>query len=211
MLLTRSRAMWRSTVAGSMLALLIVSTVALPLGDVARGWAATPTDSQAAISQHASLPPILSNLSMTPYEMPTRLDGSSSVAFATLSLRSVAGLNWKGVTLSARSKSARSLFSTGPLFDNPANGQQSNEKTHLKTKQGVRKKYLALGILGALGAAGGVVAVAGSNTVCTTNNIGSNTQAKSICNSVHTAGEVMIPAGAGVAVVGFYLAFRNRH
>lgn len=73
-------------------------------------------------------------------------------------------------------------------------------------KQPVRKRDLTLGIVGAGVAALGVVFVArtGSHATC------ANQLLSNVCDDVHTAGEVMIPAGAAGAVTGFYFAFRHR-
>jgi len=210
MLAKKSRSMSRSAVPGALLALLIVSTLALPVGEVDRVWAATVADSQAATTQPASLLPAASNLYLTPFELSFRVDAKSLALYSAPSLTGAAGRSWKELSLITPGKSALPRFNTPPLFDNSSNGQQLTESAQTKPKHGVRKKYLALGILGVLGPAGGAVAVAGSNSVCTTSNIGNNGTAKSVCSSVHTAGEVMIPAGAAVAVLGFYLAYRHR-
>jgi len=200
----------QSSAVGALLALLVVSILALPAGEMARGWAATAatsSDSPSAMSQTATSSPSPSNLLLGPFDL--RLDGNSLLGFTPSPIGNAAGQSLKEFSVNARNSGAFPLFNARPLFDHGTNGAPSVENTQPQTKHGVRKKYLALGILGVLGAAGGVVAVAGSNSVCTTNNIGNNGTAKSICSNVHTAGEVIIPAGAAVAVLGFYLAYRR--
>jgi len=200
----------QSAAGGALLALLVVSILALPAGEMARVWAATAassSDSPAAMSQTATSSLSPSILLSKPFDL--RLNGNSLSGFTPSPTGSVAEPSLKEYSFTPRDSAAFPLFSAKPLFGQATNGAQSAETTTPKTKHGVRKKYLALGILGALGAAGGAAAVAGSNSVCTTNNIGNNGTAKSICSNVHTAGEAMIPAGAAVAVLGLYLAFRH--
>lgn len=211
MAMESSRSRGQSAAGGALLGLLIVSILALPAGEMAQGWAATPassSDSQTAMAPTAAPSAVIWKPSLRPFDF--RSNGNLSLSFAPSRADSVADPGLKEWSFNPRGNAAFPLSSAKPLTDQATNGTQLAETTTPTAKHGVRKKYLALGILGALGAAGGAVAVAGSNSVCTTNNIGNNVTAKSICGNVHTAGEVMIPVGAAVAVLGFYLAFRHR-
>ena len=67
----------------------------------------------------------------------------------------------------------------------------------------VGKGGLALGIVGIGVAALGVFFVAADRNCA--NQILSN-----VCTDIHTAGAVMIPSGAALAVTGFYLAYRHK-
>jgi hypothetical protein len=200
----------QSALGGALLALLVVSILALPAGEMAQGWAATPassSDGQTAMALTAAPSPVIWRPSLKPFDF--RPNGNSPFSFIPPPTESATGHGAKEFSFNPRGSAAFPLFNAKPLFDQATNGAQSAENSTPVTKHSVRKKYLALGILGALGAAGGAAAVAGSNSVCTTNNLGNNGTAKSICSNVHTAGEVMIPTGAAVAVLGFYLAFKH--
>lgn len=195
MLLKMNRLSGRSAVAAALLALLVVSTFALPVRAVAEDAAAStpsqpqPTNSQAGTLAAASLP---SPLLPRP-DAPVTLNGVTPLLFTAAAPAGLPAPDFR----------QRSLFNPGPLFD-----QDTQES---EGKQGVRKKYLVLGILGIVTAAGGVVAVTQSNKYCTTNNISGNGGAQQICNTAHTAGEVMIPVGLASAGLWFWLAFRHRH
>lgn len=200
MLLKMNRLSGRSAVAAALLALLVVSTLALPVRAIAEDSAPnqpvanqTATLGQAGGLAAASLPsPLLARP-----DAPVTLNGVTPLLFTAAA---PAGLPAPDFRQSSRE---RSLFNPGPLFD-----QDTQES---EAKQGVRKKYLVLGILGIVTAAGGVVAVTQSNKYCTTNNISGNGGAQQICNTAHTAGEVMIPVGLASAGLWFWLAFRHRH
>lgn len=86
-----------------------------------------------------------------------------------------------------------------PSGAGPASGGNAGKKP-------IGKGGLALGIVGAGVAALGVVLMAGSGSHSTC----ANQLLSNVCNDAHTAGEVMVPAGAALAVTGFYLAFRHR-
>ncbi len=200
----------QSALGGALLGSLVVSILALPAGEMAQGWAATPatsSDGQTAMGLTAAPPPVVWKPSVRPFDF--RPNGNLPFSFIPPPTESATGHGAKEFSFHPRESAAFPLFNARPLFGQATNGAQSAENSPPSPKHGVRKKYLALGILGALEAAGGAAAVAGSNSVCTTNNIGNNGPAKSICSNVHTAGEVMIPVGAAVAVLGFYLAFKH--
>jgi hypothetical protein len=187
----------RNALAGVLLALLIASIVVVPEQTLAGELPATPSHSlrfdplQAGATQ-----------SDKPFSLNVKLPSLFTASPEVNSPGS--GLNEFQSAGLGQGSIVRPLFDPRPLFDQTDNGRPESEK------RGVRKRYLALGILGLVGVAGGAVAVTQSNKYCTTNNIAGNGQAQSICSSVHTAGEVMIPVGAAVAVLGFYFAFRHR-
>ena len=200
----------QSALGGALLALMVVSILALPASELALGWSAPPSssaDTQTTLDLNAAPSPVPRKPSPKPFDF--AMKGSLPFSLTSPPAGSVRGSGLKGSSFNARDGAAVPLFNAKPLFDQPTSGAASVETATPQTKHGVRKKYLAMGILGSLEAAGGAAAIAGSNSVCTTNNIGNNLTAKSICGHVHTAGEVMVPVGAAVAVLGFYLAFRH--
>jgi hypothetical protein len=215
MLLKRNVLFVRSVVLGVLLALLTVSTLVFPVAAVAQESCAVPAPSSsqssarpAASKEAVLLPNTMPNLQLSHSQVPLKLEGNSRTLFAASSGTGLNGLSLKDFSSSPQTN-LRPILGPRSSLARSDNGQQLAEQPEGK-KHGVRKKYLALGILGLVGAAGGAVAVTQSNKYCTTNNISGNGQAQSICSNVHTAGEVMIPVGAVVAGLGFWLAFRHR-
>lgn len=98
------------------------------------------------------------------------------------------------------------LFGAGRLADQTAGASQPEPP-----KTGVNKRYLALGIFGLVDVAAGAIAASQSNKYCLTTNITTGGQSQTSCNSFPTAGKVLIPVGAAIAGLGFYMAFRHRH
>jgi hypothetical protein len=89
----------------------------------------------------------------------------------------------------------------------PAN--QNQLAAAKEQKRGVSKKFIALGVLGAVVAVGGVVAMneAKHNSNCATGTAAATAQ--QVCGDVHTAGKIMLPVGAGVAALGFFFGLRH--
>lgn len=86
-------------------------------------------------------------------------------------------------------------------FGQSATNTQTNEP-----KRGVRKGMLALGIIGTVGVAAGVVAISESNS---NHNCMNGAGSRQVCNDVHTLGEILIPTSAVVAGLGYFFAFRH--
>lgn len=199
MFLKRNALLHRGAVAGVLLALSIVSILTFPVSAVAEEPGATPSDSRTAPLRPAA---VLPSFTVADWQMPVKLNGNVLFTASSVGLPE---LGPKELRFNQPNR-ARPLLGPGRLFDQIDSGPTSEPE-----ERGVRKRYLALGIVGVLGVAAGAVAVTESNKYCTTNNISGNGQVQSICSNVHTGGEVMIPVGAAAAGLGFYLAFRRRH
>jgi len=100
-------------------------------------------------------------------------------------------------------------FDAHTLIVSPSGAGAGSEGT--AGKKPIGKGGLVLGIVGITVAAAGVLAltVSNHNAPGCAGSISGSTSYRA-CSDVYTAGEVMVPTGAVVAVTGFYLAFRHR-
>lgn len=186
--------------AAAFLALLITANVTLPIPGYAQqgSFAAGPQVESASVDSSAWLtssfrPPVESPSSNLKFDF-------GALAIHGNPAGTSAGPGEGGFLAGNPSFATFNLpmLTSDPGGTDPASGA-ANEKRH------IRKGWLVLGIIGVGVAAVGVFAVAKNTHSSCQNQILSN-----VCNDVHTAGEIMVPAGAAVAVTGFYLAFRHK-
>jgi hypothetical protein len=187
--------------AAGLLVMLIFAVVTWPVQEYAQqsgGAAGVPSElppiNFAALSLSSSKNPLLLAPSAPTFDF-RRLVFNGSLA------RTGAGGGDGGIV---PGKPSFAPFNSYKLIVSPSGARAGSGGT--AGKKSVGKGGLALGIVGAGVAVLGVVFVAasGGHTTC------ANELLSNACDDVHTAGEVMIPAGAAVAVTGFYLAFRHR-
>lgn len=202
MFLKRNTLLDKGAVAGALLALSLVSTAALPVSAVAEEPATTSPERQPKRDQSIGALP---NLAQPDSPTSATANGSALGPKMTLSAFAIPETSLKAFQFNQ--PSPLEPFDPGRRFYQTDSGQPPEQQP-----QGVNKRYLVLGIIGLVDLAAGVIAVSQTNKYCVTNNISSTTgQGQTTCNSFPTAGKVLIPVGAVVAGLGFYLAFRHRH
>lgn len=203
MFLKRNTLLDTGAVAGALLALSLVSTAALPVSAVAEEPATTTPERQPKRGQSIGALP---NLAQPDSQTAATAYASALGPKMTLSAFAIPETSLK--TSRFNQPSPLEPFDPGRRFEQTDSGQPPEQQP-----QGVNKRYLVLGIIGLVDLAAGVIAVSQTNNkYCVTNNISSTTgQGQTTCNSFPTAGKVLIPVGAVVEGLGFYLAFRHRH
>ena len=181
------------------LAVFICASVTWPLQEFAQQPSPAPAAGQAAA---ASLPSLFRTASpATAQSSESKLD-LQTFAFNWRPSAAIAGLSESGRGAITASIPA---FNVPKLADSP--GGENAVASAPSEGRHIRKGYLALGILGVGGVVAGAVALSMAGGVhCKSTSVACS----DVRGDVHTAGEVMIPAGAAVAALGFIFAFRHK-
>jgi hypothetical protein len=194
----------RDRMAGGLLGLSIVSILTVPVSAVADGPAAPSDVATAEARQSTAVLPLL----------------GVSDSHTQVALNGLSRLNWNATVnawvMSSPDNSWKAKFkqpsALRPLLEPNRRLNQTNTGQPPEPPEGgVNKRYLALGIFGVADVVAGAIAIGQSNKYCLTTNITTGGQSQTSCSSVPTAGKVLIPVGAAIAGLGFYMAFRHRH